>query len=360
VANLGTAGQQGGFFNQSIPISGRLRLARSVAYFDYLNARLRLRRAEVDLARQVRSDYYAALIAAENVRVTRLVVGFTEEVYRRQVAMVRGGTAAAFEAAALRAVVGQVRANLIQARNRYASAWRQLAATANAPDLPLAVLAGRPDDTAPALRYEALRDRLLAVHTDLAAAQNQVAQAERSLTLERRRPIPDLENNFYFQNDTQANSFQLGVQVGVQVPVFNRNQGGIMSAAAQLARSGREVERVRNGLLRELADAFGRYESARQQLELYQNLILPDLVRAFRGVNERYQVEPDKVNYNDIVTAQQNLAAQLNNYLQVLQQQWQAVADLAGIVQVDDPAELIIPPVPAVPGPGPVVPGPGR
>jgi len=73
---------------------------------------------------------------------------------------------------------------------------------------------------------------------------------------------------------------------------------------------------------------------------LYRDLILPDLVRAFRGIYRRFQVEPDKVNYNDIVTAQQNFATQLNNYLQALQQQWQAVADLTANVQAEDPYKL--------------------
>ena len=67
---------------------------------------------------------------------------------------------------------------------------------------------------------------------------------------------------------------------------------------------------------------------------------MPNLVTAFRGVYQRYQVEPDKVNYNDIVTAQQNLVVQIGGYLQALAQQWQAQADLAGTVQVTDPAEL--------------------
>jgi cobalt-zinc-cadmium efflux system outer membrane protein len=345
VADGGPFGQFGGYFNQTIITAGKLKLARAVSFFDFLNAQLRLRKAEVDLKRQVRADYFAALVAAENVRVTRLVSAFTEEVYNRQMALLRTGNAAAFEASALRAVVGQVRTNLIQARQRYVSAWKQLAATLNAADMPPAPLAGRVDMPIPRYRYDVLRDRMLATHTDLGVARNQLAQAEQTLVLERRRPVPDLQNNFYVEKDTQTASLglpsvQFGYQVGVSVPLWNRNQGAIMTAAAQIARLSREQERVRIDLTRQLADAFERYETARQQLALYRDQILPDLVQAFRGVYQRYQVEPDKVNYNDIVTAQQNLANQLINYLQALQQQWQAVSDLAGIVQADDLFEL--------------------
>jgi cobalt-zinc-cadmium efflux system outer membrane protein len=348
VADAGPFGQFGGFINWSLPVSGRLRLARAVAYFDYVIAHARLRRTEVELTRQVRADYAAAMVAAENVRINRLLSQFTEDVYRRQVSLLRGPLAVPSDAAALRAVAGQARATLIAARNRYVSAWKQLAATANDPEMRRVPLAGRADEVLPRLWYDGVREFLLAGHTDLAVARQQAAQAERTLVLERRRVVPDLQTNWYFEQDTLAKSqglpsFQFGYQVGMAVPVFNRNQGAIVSAAAVIARTSREAERVRNDLLRQLADAFERYETARQQVRLYRELILPDLARAFRGVYDRYQVDPT-VNYNDIVNAQQNFATQMNNYLQALQQQWQALADLGGIVQADDPRQLPIEP----------------
>ena len=74
IFDTGPFGQFGGFVNQPIVTGGKLKLARSVAYFDYLNARVHLRKAEVELARRVRANYYTALVAAENVRVSRLLV----------------------------------------------------------------------------------------------------------------------------------------------------------------------------------------------------------------------------------------------------------------------------------------------
>lgn len=339
-----TWGQQGGFLNQTIVTAGKLKLARSVAFYDYTNAQLRLRKAEVDLVRQVRSDYYEALVAAESVRVARLICDFTEVVYRRQVAMVKGGTAVPFEASAIEALVGQSRANLFQSRNRYVSAWKQLAAGINAPDMPPAALAGRVDTPMPRYQYDALRERMLANHTDLAVVRNTITQAEQTLRLEQVRPTPDVLNNLYFQRDFQSRTYQVGYQMGFQVPVWNRNQGKIISSIADLQRSTREVDRVRNDLVRQLAEAFERYEATRLQLALYENEILPNLVRAFRGVNQRYEVEPDKVNYNDIVTAQQNLSTRLYDYLSLLRQQWQAAADIAGIVQATTLEELPVAP----------------
>ncbi len=336
IANAGSAGQQGGFINQTIVTAGKLKLAQAAAYFEFVSFQLRLRRAEVDVTRQVRADYFATLVAAEQVRLTRLMVEFVEQAYRREVAMVRGGQAAAFEAMALRAIVTQQRTTLVVARNRYVSAWKQLAATLNAPHLPPTPLAGQATERLPQYRHDALLARTLAAHTDFGIARTQVAQAQYRLQLERNRPIPDLENNLYFQRDTQMHSFQFGYQLGVQVPVWNRNQGTIASAQAQLVRANAEADRARVDLTRQLADAFERYQTNRQQLALYRGQIMPDLVRAFRGVFQRYQVEPDKVNYNDIVTAQQNLTTAMSMYLTLLTNQWQAVADIGGVAQLDD------------------------
>lgn len=60
-----------------------------------------------------------------------------------------------------------------------------------------------------------------------------------------------------------------------------------------------------------------------------------DQVRAYRGQYERYQVDPDS-DFNDVVTSQRTLAGTISTYIQLLGDQWQAVADLAGLTQSDD------------------------
>jgi outer membrane protein TolC len=58
-------------------------------------------------------------------------------------------------------------------------------------------------------------------------------------------------------------------------------------------------------------------------------------VRAYRGTYKSYLNNPE-ADFNDVVTSQQTLAATISTYLQLLGDQWQAVADLAGLMQSDD------------------------
>ena len=50
----------------------------------------------------------------------------------------------------------------------------------------------------------------------------------------------------------------------------------------------------------------------------------------------RYQAEPDKVGFNDIVVAQQNLGLALQQYVSAIEAQWKAIVDLANLSQQDD------------------------
>ena len=68
-----TAGYQGVGISQTISTGGKLKLARSAACMDLENARLTLSRTQYDLATQVRSNYFAVLVALERFRVNRAV-----------------------------------------------------------------------------------------------------------------------------------------------------------------------------------------------------------------------------------------------------------------------------------------------
>jgi cobalt-zinc-cadmium efflux system outer membrane protein len=133
---------------------------------------------------------------------------------------------------------------------------------------------------------------------------------------------------------------QVDAQLGVALPLFDRNQGNILQAEAQLARANREVARVENDLSQRLAEAFERYRNQQTQVLFYRDSILPNQVRVYRALYERYHTEPAKVQYSDLVVTQQTLAQALTTYVQSLTAQWQAVVDLGALLQTDDLYQL--------------------
>ena len=71
------------------------------------NAELTLRRTRNELITQVRSNYYAVLVARERIKVNRALSEFAEKVYRAQIGRTKTGQAAPYEPLQLRVLVLQ-------------------------------------------------------------------------------------------------------------------------------------------------------------------------------------------------------------------------------------------------------------
>jgi cobalt-zinc-cadmium efflux system outer membrane protein len=338
----------GGFIDQVIKTGGKLKLAVAAAEMDLRNSELALRRAQTDLTAQVRSGYFAVLVAQENVRANRALVIFTDRLYQIIVDQAKlAGTAAAYEPMQIRVLTFQARGSLIQARNRYISAWKQLAATLGLPAMPLTQLVGRVDMPVPAYDFKEVLARVLTAHTDVLTAANGVLRARYNLRAAQVTPVPDIEVRLAIQKDYTGTPFDLdySLQVGGPIPIWDLNRGGVQQAQGQLMRANDEPHRVRNDLTTRVADAFERYDDNRKLLEYYLRKqpgktpegILADQFRAVVGVLTRLNQGPaGEVTFGDLVSAQQTLAAAIATYITTLGLQWQAVVDVANLLQTDD------------------------
>ena len=317
---------------------------------------------------QVKNDYFAVLVAQESVEINQLLVQFTAEVYRIQDDKLKGGVATPYEPAQLRFLAVQARTMLVQAQNRYVSAWKQLGVTLGIPNLPLARLQDNAEMPVPRLSYDAALARMLNVHPDIIAARNSVGQARLHLRLERVTPVPDVNIYGTFQRDFTtplSPRTTYNVQFGFPLPIWDRNRGNIASAEATVTRNAEQIRNVELTLTTQLADAFERFETSRVNLQYYREQVLPDAVRAYRGTYQRYEQEGEgtrgkqtpvasSVGFTDIVVAQQFLTAGFATYIAALGAQWTAVADLAQLLQVESMNELNLGPDNAPPGQPPM------
>lgn len=343
VGSAGTRNYQGMFFIQDVITAGKLDLARSIANVDLMNKQLALRKARAELLAKVRTGYYAVLVARESLKYNEALVTFTNEVYRVQVEQLKGGQAAAYEPMQLRALAVQSRGAFQQAKIRYVSAWKQLAASLGDPTMPAAILEGDADHSSPPIDYETALQSMLSTHTDVLTARNLEFQARLNVRLQEVTPVPDVKIYSAIQRDFTTPPLGrtvYNVQIGVPVPVFNQNRGGIQKARGELVRASEQLNTSRNELSAQLADAFERYENNRILLQYYHDQILPDQARVYRGVYERHQQVSEQVGFGDIIVAQQNLLTSITNYVNAMNGQWNAYADLTGLLQLEDVHQL--------------------
>jgi cobalt-zinc-cadmium efflux system outer membrane protein len=366
----GGAGYVGGFIEQLFVTGGKLRLRRAIAAMDLANAEVALRRAQMDLATQIRTNYFQLLVARENMRVNRLLMAFSNSLYEVQAREMRSRAelnVAPYEPRYLRYLANVAQTNLITARNSYLMYWKQLTSTMGVPGMPLTEVAGSADMAIPVFDLNRVWTHVGLHHTDVVTADNSVHQGRLAVFLAQASLIPDVDARFLMQKDYTGppNAIAPSFMVSMPIPTWNRNQGGIAAAQAELVRLSAEPHRVRYALYGRLVEAYYRYQSFRQNLELYRSQMLPDMVLIFDAVYQRYQAlggiqpatpvpaappsapagggvgpmpvfQPPQPTINDVVVAQQNLAGAINNYITNLAGMWQAVVDVTDLIQTHD------------------------
>lgn len=376
----GGAGYVGGFMEQLFVTGGKLRLRRAIAAMDMRNGEIALRRAQMDLATQIRTNYFQLLVAREKMRVNRLLVAFTNSLYEVQAREMRSKSElniAAHEPIYLRFLAYTALTNLNEARNNYLMVWKQLTSAMGIPGLPLTEVAGGVDMAIPNFDLNRVWTHIGLNHTEVATAENSLHQGRLAVFLSQAQLIPDVDARFLMQKDYTGppNAIAPSFQVSMPIPTWNRNQGGIAAAQADLVRLSAEPHRVRYSLYSRLVEAYYRYQTFRQNLTLYRTQMLPDMVIVFDAVYNRYQAlggiqpatpnpggspsappgggvgpvpvfQPPQPTINDVVVAQQNLAGAIYNYITNLAGMWQAVVDITDLVQTHDMFLLDQKPIP--------------
>ena len=161
---------------------------------------------------------------------------------------------------------------------------------------------------------------LLANHPLVAAAQADVRRARSAVARARAQVVPDLTTQLALQQDNATGDTVVGVQAGLDLPLWNRNQGGIGQACAELRAAEQHVQHVELQLRQRLATVFADYQAARVQVERYQSQILPQAGETQRLVAQGYR--QGELSFLEYLTAQLTFFQSSVNYLDSLRDYW--------------------------------------
>jgi outer membrane protein, heavy metal efflux system len=302
IGDDGRAGQQGGFVGQEVVTAGKLRLNRDVAGQEIRQAEYAWQAQRFRVLTDVRRTFYDVLVAQRSLELTEQLVHIGEEGIKSTEALMKAKEAARVDVLQARIETDSAKILLDKARNRHVAAWRNLAAVVGDRMMQPTPLTGNLLDGMAQLGWEDALNRLLAESPQLAGAQAGVARAQAALSREcaGRYPNVDLQASMQYDNATQDSI--AGVQVGIPLPIFNRNQGNIRRAQAELAAAQQEIKRVQLALQQRLAVVFEQYATAQQQVEKYNRDILPNARESLKLVSSGYR--QGEFSYLVLLTAQ--------------------------------------------------------
>lgn len=110
---------------------------------------------------------------------------------------------------------------------------------------------------------------------ELRAAYARIRRAQADLERQRAQPIPNIGLQLMAGHDYGTGDDLVNVQVGVPVPIFNRNRGNVDAAHAEYCRATQDARRIELSLKARLARVGQQFDSAAAGVERYREQILP-------------------------------------------------------------------------------------
>lgn len=325
---------QGGFVQQEIVTGGKLRLSRAKFAEEANTARWQAEVQRLRVLNGVRVAYFAVVAAQRLVQVERELVRINEDAVRTTEQLVNVGQANEPDLLQAKVEAHRARVALRNAENRYRGDWQKLIAQVGAPDLRPAPLDARPlEAEAAPLDFDATLADLLRRSPEIQAALSQIKRDQITVRRERAEPIPNVTLQAVVGRNYEVNTTTAGVQVSIPLPVWNRNQGTVREAMADLARAHAEHDRVALTLRQRLADTFTRYQDAQQSVLDYRAESLPLARRAFEVQSENFRQR--RAAYPQVLVARRTLVSLDADYVQSLLELRRAEVEIGGMLLID-------------------------
>ena len=332
-------GEQGFFVSQDIVLGGKLGLNRRVLDQEKKQAEAEAEEQRLRVINGVRMFYYQALAAQEMVALRHKLSKLAEDAV--QTSHQLGNVGQADQPDVLQAEVEGEQAELavVAAEQKQLRVWRALAATAGKPEMPLTHLAGTlyelPEDNSDQWLQAILQDSPAVKIAELG-----VLRAEASLGRAKREPIPDLQLRGGLQQNRELEATTnrpIGLQgfaeVGVQIPIFNRNQGNVQASRADVERAQREVQRVQLVLRERAAALVQNYVTSRATVERYRNRMIPRAQKAYDLYVKSYGGMAAA--YPQVLISQRTLFQLQSDYIAALETLWGNSIALRGFLLTD-------------------------
>ena len=186
---------------------------------------------------------------------------------------------------------------------------------------------------------------LEAIYTDspeLRAASIDVTRAETSLSRAKKEVIPDLlvSGGVRYNRELLETVNGTGLRrpvgpegffdIGIQIPIFNRNQGNVAAARAGVERAKLEVDRTKLALRSRLAEVYREYRTALMRSDQYRQDVLPKAQRAYELYLNNFRQMAAA--YPQALIAQRNLFQLQDAYVDALTSVWQRSVEIQGLL----------------------------
>lgn len=334
------------YFSQEIVTGNKLGLSRAAALKEVDQATLTVVSERYRIFTDVRQNYFEVVTLQRRAEILGELIGLAEKSVENANKLLKAKEGSELDVVQLEVDLERYRAELDATKKTLPAAFRRLAASVGVNDLPYTAVVGDLDTPLPDYDLDRLRTYVLGIHPELRSAQVGVERAQLVLKRATVEPIPNITVGTGYVRQNQNKSDDWVIAASMPVPLWNRNQGNIFAAKAQVGEAINEVGRVQNDLVSRLAASFSTYAAARKRAEKYKSAILPKAEQSYQLSLKAYQ--GGQFEYLRVLQAQRAVAEARLEYLRSLGEMWRSASDIAGLMLED---QWPIAPAPVAPAP---------
>jgi len=288
-------GEQGFFVQQDIVTAGKLGLNRNIFEQEKKQAETEAEEQKLRVITNVKMSYIQALAAQQTLELRHDLSKLAQDAVDTSHQLANVGQADTPDVLEAEVEAQQAELAVTMAEQNQQRVWKELTAVVGNTKLPLMHLEGSLEDSQP-VDAEDLVDKIVNESPAVKIAELGVKKAEASLARAKREPIPDLQLRAGMQQNrelSETTGRPVGLQgfadVGLQIPIFNRNQGNIATSKADLERAKREVDRVKLALRERAASVVQGYTYSQTAASRYKSQMIPRAQKAYEMYAKKYK-----------------------------------------------------------------------
>lgn len=328
----GSDSQYSAQLTQEFVTKGKLKLNRAAASREVQQADLALVRARFDLLTNVRQGFYSQLAGQRRVEVLNELVAILRRSRDAANRLYKAGEGSKTDVLLLDIELQNAEAGLQNAEALLRAGRVQLAARMGLRNYPIGVVKGDLLAKTPVYAIES-HINSIGQNSLVQSAAVDIERTQIRLRREQVEPYPNLTFGAGMQYQVSQPHKQGLITVSIPIPVWNRNQGNIASAQANVARSTANLSVMENNLTQILAEMIGRYQAAQQLVDRYEQRIIPEAQEARTIIQTGF--DKGEFDFLRLLQAQRSLMESMIGYIKAQEARWTAAAEIANVLQLE-------------------------
>jgi len=314
---------------QDIVTGRKLSLSRAVADKQVDQATLALAAQRATLLAGIRAAYFDLIALQRRIDILTALVKIADQSVSQTQKLLDAKQVSRLDLLQLEIEAEKLRTDLEASEREWPATRKKLAAAVGTNDLPNVRFEDLLNQSLPGYELDTVQRFVLDVHPEVRSARLGVERAQFALRRAQVEPYPNVSvgTGYVRQNQNNSNDFVIGVSM--TMPVWNRNQGNIRAAQAEIGVAAQDVGKAENELTDRLATVYREYAAAMRREERYRVAILPRARETYELSLKAYQ--GGQFEYLRVLEAQRALTQANLEAVRALGDAWKAASAISGL-----------------------------